>query len=432
MIKQIKKSSLTIALVIVVALSAVLSASVWINPFHYERGSGDSTSTSARQDTVQSLSDIYKPTEVIRTYQDRSQKLLYDQAKNPVMVIEQQVRKWKLKHLTRVVNNDSAAYLRDLRTENSIMISYPDAVATTVFNQTFNQSVDTARLKRINHIVITLDKTPTVYLMADEKYQVYRLTTTSQSLAVIKKSLVGGSQLNVDHKIVNGIPLTTFPHQISMPTYRSTINHQNLDSIAQTLMASSSVSTVSSQTTSKLITYTAGNSRRMTYNKGTGQVQYDNYLGKDNSYGTQTLYTHLFDLLADTAVPLEQVQYDNVSLVGQTITYRSFVEGFPIFSDNDYGTVRIKANNDGVERYHLSPLSLGIPLPASGQKVTLPSTVTVLNALYQAGKGKDIKGLRLGYTWATNQNKSLVTLSPTYYVYYHGNWVKYQSLLKGD
>ena len=36
MIKQIKKSSLTIALVIVVALSAVLSASVWINPFHYE------------------------------------------------------------------------------------------------------------------------------------------------------------------------------------------------------------------------------------------------------------------------------------------------------------------------------------------------------------------------------------------------------------
>ncbi len=37
MIKQIKKSSLTIALVIVVALSAVLSASVWINPFHYER-----------------------------------------------------------------------------------------------------------------------------------------------------------------------------------------------------------------------------------------------------------------------------------------------------------------------------------------------------------------------------------------------------------
>lgn len=178
---------------IVVALSAVLSASVWINPFHYERGSGDSTSTSARQDTVQSLSDIYKPTEVIRTYQDRSQKLLYDQAKNPVMVIEQQVRKWKLKHLTRVVNNDSAAYLRDLRTENSIMISYPDAVATTVFNQTFNQSVDTARLKRINHIVITLDKTPTVYLMADEKYQVYRLTTTSQSLAVIKKSLVGGA-----------------------------------------------------------------------------------------------------------------------------------------------------------------------------------------------------------------------------------------------
>ncbi|MEF2722022.1 MAG: two-component system activity regulator YycH, partial [Limosilactobacillus fermentum] len=303
---------------------------------------------------------------------------------------------------------------------------------TTVFNQTFNQSVDTARLKRINHIVITLDKTPTVYLMADEKYQVYRLTTTSQSLAAIKKSLVGGSQLNVDHKIVNGIPLTTFPHQISMPTYRSTINHQNLDSMAQTLMASSSVSTVSSQTTSKLITYTAGNSRRMTYNKGTGQVQYENYLGKDNSYGTQTLYTHLFDLLADTAVPLEQVQYDNVSLVGQTITYRSFVEGFPIFSDNDYGTVRIKANNDGVERYHLSPLSLGIPLPASGQKVTLPSTVTVLNALYQAGKGKDIKGLRLGYTWATDQNKSLVTLSPTYYVYYHGNWVKYQSLLKGD
>lgn len=40
MIKQIKRSDLTIALVIVVALSAVLSASVWINPFHYERALG--------------------------------------------------------------------------------------------------------------------------------------------------------------------------------------------------------------------------------------------------------------------------------------------------------------------------------------------------------------------------------------------------------
>ncbi|MGY0304801.1 hypothetical protein ACW180_09585 [Limosilactobacillus fermentum] len=69
----------------------------------------------------------------------------------------------------RVVNNDSAADLRDLRTENSIIISYPDAVATTVFNQTFNESVDTARLKRINHIVMTLDKTPTVCLDGGRK-----------------------------------------------------------------------------------------------------------------------------------------------------------------------------------------------------------------------------------------------------------------------
>lgn len=432
MIKQIKKSSLTIALVVVVVLSALLSASVWINPFHYEHGTGDTTNTSARQDTVQSLSDIYKPTEVIVTAPDRSQKLLYDQAKNPVMVVEQQVRKWRLKHLSRVVNNDSTAYLRYLRTENSLMISYPDAVATSIFNQTFNQAVDTSQLKRVNHIVITLTKQPTVYLMADDNYQVYRLTTTKHSLSAIKSSLSGGQQLTVDHKIVNGIPLTTYPHQISLPTLRSTVDHQNLDSTAQTLMASSNVSTVSSQTTSKLITYMAGNSRRMTYNRATGQIQYENYLGKDNSYGTQRLYTHLFNLLADTPTPLEQVQFDNVSLVGQTITYRSFVEGFPIFSNNEYGTVRIKANNDGVERYHLSLLSLGTPLPSSRSNVTLPSTVTVLNALYQAGKGKDIRGLRLGYDWSTSQNKDTVTLTPAYYVYYHGNWVKYQTLLKGD
>lgn len=432
MSKKLKANALAAALGVVVILSLLLSGSVWVNPFHYEHRQGTSAVATSRQDTIQTLSDIYQPTQLIKTSPDRSQHLLYGQDKNPLWVLQKRVRDWKLHRLTRVASENEHDYLRVLRTENALVLAYPDPVATTIFNQTFNQQVDAHRLATINRVVITMTTTPRVYLLQDRNYQVYRLTASKPvDWGPIKAALANGHQINVDCQIINGHPLTTFPHPVTLPTYTYSLAHQNLDNLAQTLMANSTVASINSSTKGDVTTFTAGTSQKLTYNKNSGQIQYENYLGKDSNYSPQTLPAHLYNQLAATGVPLEWMHYDAVVPASQTITYRSTVAGFPVFSSDNYGTVRIKANNDGVERYQLSLVSLATPLPDSGTPVNLPSSVAVLNKLHQVGKLKDVHGIRLGYYWQPGKPGKTVTLRPAYYLDYRGDWVRYQDLIEG-
>ncbi len=134
-------------------------------------------------------------------------------------------------------------------------------------------------------------------------------------------------------------------------------------------------------------------------------------------------------MLAGTGVPLDSLRYDTYSNKNEAITYRSFVEGFPIFNDQGYGTVQIQNNQDGAERYHFSLYSLQVPVAVNSKKTSLPSSAVVFNGLRNAVKLKEITGMRIGYDWKTNQSSNVVTLTPTYYLRYRGNWENYENLI---
>lgn len=68
-------------------------------------------------------------------------------------------------------------------------------------------------------------------------------------------------------------------------------------------------------------------------------------------------------------------------------------------------------------------------MPVNKKMTTLPSSAVVFNGLRNAGKNKDIKGMRIGYQWSSSQNNKTVTLTPTYYLKYHGSWVNYENLV---
>ncbi|MCQ4947985.1 hypothetical protein NE602_27770, partial [Bacteroides cellulosilyticus] len=69
---------------------------------------------------LQSVGDIYLPTQVILTNSDESQKLLYGQKKNLVLTLRKEMQKWQLAGFRRVARNDSSAYLNYLRNDDSI------------------------------------------------------------------------------------------------------------------------------------------------------------------------------------------------------------------------------------------------------------------------------------------------------------------------
>lgn len=128
---------------------------------------------------------------------------------------------------------------------------------------------------------------------------------------------------------------------------------------------------------------------------------------------------------------MDSLRFDQYNAKQQAITYLPYVEGFPVYNSNGYGAVKIAENREGVDRYRFSLYSLQTPLPSNRRRIKLPSTLAVTNQLKQSVKYKDITGIRVGYCWANQDAGSKsVTLTPTYFVNYHGTWVNYQDLLK--
>lgn len=379
------------------------------------------------------MRDIYLPTEVIKTDKDQGQHLLYGQDRNVVLTARQSMDKWHLHRLTRVASERPNNYLNYLRRNNTVMLSYPSSVPLTIFNDSFNQNLNYNNLGRINHIVIPLSKSNRIdhiYLLSDDNYRVFNVRVDHANVKSIKAALKGGSSISVDHKIFDGYPMVTYPHGAKLPNFGDRISKLNPDSISQTLMNSSSKrSTVKSERQNNNVVYQAGTSRRLTLNPSKGTMDYENYTGRSDEFSYQQIFGHLYNQLAGTSIPLDSLRYDSYNKKNQSITYRSFVEGFPIFNDNDYGTVIIQNNHDGAERYHFTLYSLQVPLPTNKKTTTLPSSAVVFNGLRNSGKSKDIKGMRIGYQWSTDQTGRTVTLTPTYYLKYHGSWVNYESLI---
>lgn len=434
MIAKIRDNWLTILLTVVVIISLILSGIVWVNPYRTDhRFFGDSTTTNSRQITTQSMRDIYLPTEVIKTDGDQGQHLLYGQERNVVLTARQSMDHWRLHRLTRIAAERPNNYLNYLRRNNTVMLSYPDSVPLTIFNDSFNQTLNYNNLGRINHIVIPLDSNRInhIYLLSDDNYRVFDVRVDNANTKAIKRSLKGGSSISVDHKIYDGHPMVTYPHGVKLPNFGDRISKLNPDSVSQTLMNnnSSHSSSVTSERQNNNIVYQSGTSRRLTLNPSKNTMDYENYTGHSDNFNYQQIFGHLYNQLAGTMIPLDSLRYDSYNSKNQSITYRSFVEGFPIFNDNDYGTVLIQNNHDGAERYHFTLFSLQVPVPVSKKKTTLPSSAVVFNGLRNSGKSQEIKGMRIGYQWSADQTDKTVTLTPTYYLKYHGSWVNYQDLI---
>lgn len=430
MIKRIKDNWESILLAIVVLLSLILSGIVWANPYHGEHRFGDSNVGSTKETTTQTMRDIYLPTQVVKTNSDQAQYLLYGQKENPILTVRQVMEKWKFYRLSRVETGRESAYHNYLRTDNSLMLTYPDTVPTTILNDSFNQDLSSRNLKKINHIVIPLDSKNQIFLLGDNGYKIYRVSVKKNNLKRIKNSLRGGSRISVDHKIINGRPIMTYPRSIKVPEYSYQVDKLNVDTLSQTLMNSSKNSSVTRRTEGDNTVYQDGASKRMTYNSSRGTIDYESYAGKSTQYGYQQVYGHLYNLLAKTTTPLNSLRFDDYDSRTGAITYRSYVENFPIFNDNGYGTAQIQENNDGVQRYQISQYSVTVPLPTSRRKVELPSSAVLFNGLRASGKVKDMRGLRIGYQWDNSKTGPSLTLKPTYFIKYKGSWVDYTALTK--
>ena len=119
----------------------------------------------------------------------------------------------------------------------------------------------------------------------------------------------------------------------------------------------------------------------------------------------------------------------------QTTDYRVFVEGFPIFSQDNEGEITVQLVKDTEEdevdvAIHANLNTIQVPIP-SDETVELPASYDAVQQLYVNGaKADKLTRIIVGYTWKNLPNTEVVDLEPNWYVQYEDQWYSFEDLMK--
>ena len=197
-------------LALVVIFSIVLSFFIWVAPYNnatHNRGDAG----NVKQFNLQSIGDIYLPTEVVRVNGDGSAEMLYGQKENLVLTSRNIISKWRFGNPTRVSHDDQQHYLDMLRMPKTVVLSYYSPVPTAVFNQVYSQDLNTKRMGRVTRIVLPLNNRKTAYLLNDRNFAVYRVHLFQNHNQKLKSLLASksGGRVNVDRRVA--LPCQALP-----------------------------------------------------------------------------------------------------------------------------------------------------------------------------------------------------------------------------
>ncbi|GBG94293.1 hypothetical protein LFYK43_07520 [Ligilactobacillus salitolerans] len=439
---KIKDNILHFVLGAAVVLSVGLSAILWVNPTYLQNNSKETTSSVSKsngsgddQTTKTKLSDIYKPTSVIYNHGGHS----YVQSSVKLDVIEkvrQDTRTWKVKDAGSTKKYSEKKYQSLLRRDQMAFLTFSDEITSSEVTDLQQKTVQALRGKKFNRVAIQFNKKkPQVYLLNDADRHVTKISLSQGTFTNLRKIVAAKEtkETPIDIKKLNDQYVIFYLSSVNVRQY-SYLATKDSASIFVTRLMGSSNSSVNSRREDQQMIYYDNSGQRMAVSSKTGAVDYSSY--SRDSTANHSLSSELkqgFSRLQDTDRQLDDVRYDEYNANNRQVTYRTYINTYPILADDNYGTYQLSLGGTGSEHIGFSLYFLQVPVPSSKESVELSPTQQVLDKLTQSGiSQKKINGIRIGYQRAVNDtSKQVVDLVPTYFVLYNGSWTPYQDILNG-
>lgn len=408
-------------LVAMIALSLILSWKIWTNS-----GSKDLVDNSKASENTMNMKqpkDVFSPVKLI--YHDNQGKHFYSNKENLISSINKEVLRLSRERLTVYSEKDGTKYLASQTKPNSFELVMASPISLDYFLEINDQEVTRGIEEGMSfqRIVVSLDD-DVMYLLNDNNHQVYRIKFKGE-LSEIKRLLRDtnnrfievlheDSELPVYYQFIDEINLKKYSYILSTQSY--TLFSQAFFDNPQEIMPND----VNKNSKDVDLINAEGDGLKISYS--TGEVQFSGRIKPETVLvnPTHNIYTDTFYYVQSIGNSMGTIRYFEGN--GNKVTYRNFVEGFPIFSDHTRGRVEVTRNNQIIQVMTNQEM-IQVPIP-SDEEVTLPNTASIVAQLESAGiKVKDLEDLQIGYTWEANQEtKQVVDLVPEWYVKIDNYW----------
>ncbi len=420
-------------LIVMIALSVVLTWLIWRNPSRlgHEQSQVTVTRRSGAK-TTKSAGVVMAPTTAYYQ-QGGTKKLLFTPDENVTTTIRARMRTWRLSTVTDGGKLTSSEYAALLATDETLQLVYPDKMAYQTFNTSFFAKKATATNANFtfDRLIVNLAKhRNTLTFVNDATRTIHTGTLQAHALTKLNALVADASATGfgvTEKRLHNGRQVSDFTNAISVQPYVYLLDQQSANHYVSLLMPTTTASAVDARELGADTVYTAGTDYRLTLNTDTDVLQFDNATAISSATGLATNLTKSYASLGKLdLLGLNAMRYYHYNKATRKVTYRSYAQGLPIFNPHYYGRVTVATTTSGQQMF-FSMNNLTVPIPTSQGKVTLPSSEAVWQHLHGVGYHDDaIEDVVLGYYWQSQkENSQVVELTPTYFVEIGGQYRRY-------
>lgn len=427
MYKHTYKKILPILLVISIIISLIFSFFMWIDPFQLGYFHKKQEIVNNSGIVSRSINEIFKPTQVVETDNNGNMKVYTNLQTNLTSEIVNDIKSWKMSNLRQISHNNKQTYQSILQQKNTIQLYYPDNIGNDIFNKTYHQHLMMSSHVTFSKIVFSQKKSNCIYLLNDNKYQVYKVSLNKEQTKNISKILKNHKTYEISPIIKKSGVLFVSKEPFSIPQYSYLVSNQTVNTVLNSLFSSSG--NINTHHNGQYDYYYSGN-KHVSVNNSNNNVNFEN--NESNGYKKNNLNHNLMSSylsLNNKGLFQGVVHYFGNNNNGKKIDYRYFIYNIPIF-DSNYGNINL-VNMGNNQKISFSLTDLQVPLRIENNSV-LPSSQTILDSLINKGiKLNNINQLIVGYKWITENNKKqIITLKPQWFVMINHKWHTYKDLIK--
>ncbi|MTD41682.1 hypothetical protein GIX45_24255 [Erwinia sp. CPCC 100877] len=417
-------------LIFLVLLSLYFSVNIWISPS--KKGQAlkndsqvDTTVVNERMDT-----DVFLPLSLVRMQDGKAE---INNSENLISNIQNEIKQSDFDPLTQVVNENPEQFEKYLSMERGFELIYEGPLLLSEYNDIYHLNLTLSSEltnKEISITCIQVDLVNNKLRFLDFEHKNIYETAISIDIEKVYNFMnkVGTQYNQIYDKQVLSNQHYYLTDELKMKKYSYILASQPVTKFRTAFF--SNTKNVQTNEDSRDLSYSNGN-ERLTVNDELKTVRFNGSL--ENRKQTATIYSDSFNYIKKLGTSMGNLRY--FDRTETEINYRTFVEGYPVFSENDKGQVSVTISDDKAKMASVSIKTsvdtIQVPIP-SEEEVTLASTENVLDQLVLSGADESkIDSMVIGYTWQKiEETTQVVDLTPEWYIRYEGKWYPERELLE--
>lgn len=426
---KIPEKLIRIGLVLLILLSIYFSINIWLSSSKKEQPlTGENQIATAVNE--RSSVDVFQPLKLVKIKEETA-KITSNE--NLISSVQTEIKKADFGKLNQVVNQNPEEFEKYLSFESGIELLYEGPFLLNEYVSIYKLKMDLSSVNDGEHVYFTKIQLD----FAKDKIRFFNFNSKNvyeATLSINEKKIndllekEGIQYYAVQRNNLAAEKQYFLTNDMQMKKYSYILASQPITRFRNAFF--NNVENIRTSEDSKDLSYTSNNETLQTDGKQ-GTILFRGNLAEDNLLKND-IYTTSFSYVKKLGTSMGNLRYFDRDKT--QVNYRTFVEGFPVFSQQNKGQVQVaierRSNQDQQVLINTSVDTIQIPIP-SEEVVTIESADKLIEKLKQAGaKLERIKSLVIGYTWQTiEETKQVVDLTPEWYINYNGQWFSQNELL---